>query len=165
MNAAWPVDSGLHALTSHPCGYLQSQRAIFNAAAPPARPRAATALAVPFPRVPSWPVGAAAPRLRRWSSWSGPCREYGTAGDGGLSDEYEMGHCNLDISSRQLSSSTWISFTRLVGRNRRSDAIKSPTPVCSGNRVIGMHSRRCVILLSFIFLYFLRGSLMFCHCR
>ena len=44
MNAAWPVDSGLHALTSHPCGYLQSHRVIFNAVAPPARLRAAPIL-------------------------------------------------------------------------------------------------------------------------
>jgi hypothetical protein len=66
------------------------------------------------------------------------------------SDESDSYQCNPAMKSRQLSSFTWISFTRLVGSIRRSDDIKSPLWVFSGNRVTGMNRRRCFSLFSTI---------------
>jgi hypothetical protein len=68
MTATRPLED------DQPLGAVSSHRVIFNAAAPPARPRAATALAVPFPRAPIQPGVASGPRLREWSSFPDPCR-------------------------------------------------------------------------------------------
>jgi hypothetical protein len=62
----------------------------------------------------------------------------------------ELYQRNPAMKSWQLSSFTWISFTRLVGSIRRSDDIKSPLWVFSGNRVTGMNRRRCFALFSTI---------------
>jgi len=57
---------------------------------------------------------------------------------------------NPEINSSMVISSTSISFTRLVGNIRRSEVIKSPPGVCSGDRVAGMNRRRCFSLFSTI---------------
>jgi hypothetical protein len=49
---------------------------------------------------------------------------------------------NPEINSSIEISSTSISFRRLVGNIRRSEVIKSPLGVCSGERVVGMNRRR-----------------------
>jgi len=57
---------------------------------------------------------------------------------------------NPEINSSIVISSTSISFRRLVGNIRRSEVIKSPPGVCSGDRVAGMNRRRCFSLFSTI---------------
>ena len=57
---------------------------------------------------------------------------------------------NPEINSSIVISSASISFRRLVGNIRRSEVIKSPLGVCSGDRVTGMNRRRCFSLFSTI---------------
>jgi hypothetical protein len=76
--------------------------------------------------------------------------ESGTAGGERRSGRAELYQRNPAMKSWQLSSFTWISFTRLVGSIRRSDDIKSPLWVFSGNRVTGMNRRRCFARFSTI---------------
>jgi len=68
-----------------------------------------------------------------------------------LEDDQPLGAVLSHRVILSYTTATWISFMRLVGRDRRSYAIKPPIPVGSGNGGIEVHLRRCVILLSFMF--------------
>ena len=64
-------------------------------------------------------------------------RDRAAVGPGAGYGEFGLNQQNPEINSSMVISSTSISFRRLVGNLRRSEGIKSPLRVCSGNCVTG----------------------------